>query len=68
MKYLSVTDYTVIACYLACLVGLGLYLKKRASGSMEDYFLGGRKMPWWALGISGMASFLDLTGTMVIVS
>ena len=68
MKYLSVTDYTVIACYLMFLVGLGLYLKKRASGSMEDYFLGGRKMPWWALGISGMASFLDLTGTMVIVS
>jgi Na+/proline symporter len=35
---------------------------------MEDYFLGGRQLPWWALGVSGMASFLDLTGTMIITS
>ena len=33
-----------------------------------DYFLGGRQLPWWVLGISGMASFLDVTGTMIIVS
>jgi Na+/proline symporter len=68
MKYLSITDYSVILCYCCFLAGLGLYLKKRASRSIEDYFLGGRALPWWALGISGMASFLDLTGTMVIVS
>ncbi len=61
-------DYTVIAVYLSFLVGLGLYLQKRASASLEDYFLGGRKLPWWALGISGMASFLDITGTVLIVS
>ena len=54
--------------YFSFLVSLGLYLKKKASASMEDYFLGGRQLPWWALGVSGMASFLDLTGTMVIVS
>lgn len=68
MKYLSITDYGVIVFYCTCLVGLGLYLKRRASASLEDYFLGGRSLPWWALGISGMASFLDLTGTMVITS
>lgn len=68
MRYLGWTDYTVIFLYCSLLIGLGLYLKKRASRSMEDYFLGGRKMPWWALGISGMVSYLDLTGTMVIVS
>jgi Na+/proline symporter len=62
MKYLSITDYSVILCYCCFLAGLGLYLKKRASRSIEDYFLGGRALPWWALGISGMASFLDLTG------
>lgn len=68
MRYLSSGDYVVIVLYFAFLVGLGLYLKKKASASMEDYFLGGRQLPWWALGISGMASFLDLTGTMIIVS
>lgn len=68
MDYLGSFDYTVICVYFAALVGLGLYLRKKACGSMEDYFLGGRRLPWWALGISGMASFLDIAGTMVIVS
>lgn len=68
MQNLNYIDYTVIGVYFCFLVALGLYLKKRASASLEDYFLGGRKLPWWALGISGMASFLDITGTMIIVS
>ncbi|MHB9071310.1 MAG: sodium:solute symporter family transporter [Sedimentisphaerales bacterium] len=68
MKYLNGFDYVVIAIYFSILVGISLYLKKRASASLEDYFLGGKKLPWWALGISGMASWLDMTGTMVIVS
>jgi len=68
MKYLNLLDYTVIVVYFACLIGLGMYLKKMASQSLDDYFLGGRRLPWWALGVSGMASFLDITGTMIIVS
>ena len=68
MRYLNGFDYGVIVVYFAILVSLGLYLKKKASSSMEDYFLGGRRLPWWALGISGMASFLDITGTMMVIS
>lgn len=68
MDYLNRVDYTCIAVYVLCLVSLALYLRKRASASIEDYFLGGRRLPWWALGFSGMASFLDITGTMVITS
>ena len=68
MQNLSPIDYSVIAVYMAILIGIGFFLKNRAGASLEDYFLGGRKLPWWALGISGMASFLDITGTMVIVS
>jgi len=68
LSYLSAFDYTVIIVYFGILVGLGFYLRKKASGSVEDYFIGGRRIPWWALGISGMASWLDITGTMIIVS
>jgi solute:Na+ symporter, SSS family len=68
VNHLNSLDYSIIACYFACLVGLALYLQKKASASIEDYFLGGRTLPWWALGISGMASFLDIAGTMLIVS
>ncbi len=68
MQNLNYVDYTVIGVYFSVLVGLGLYLKKLASSSLEDYFLGGRQLPWWALGISGMAAWLDVTGTMIITS
>ncbi len=68
MAYLNRFDFIFIVIYFSILVGIGLYLKKKASASLEDYFLGGKKLPWWALGISGMASWLDMTGTMIIVS
>ena len=68
MNYLGTIDYTIITVYLLFLAGMGLYLKKRASESIEDYIVGGNKIPWWAMGISGMANFLDLTGTALIIS
>jgi solute:Na+ symporter, SSS family len=68
MKYLNFVDYSIIAGYMLILLAIGQYLRKRASASLDDYFLAGRKMPWWALGISSMAAWLDMTGTMVIVS
>lgn len=54
--------------YLGVLVCIGIYLKGFASKSIENYFLAGRRLPWWALSFTGLAHFLDLTGTMVIVS
>ncbi|MEN6383845.1 MAG: sodium:solute symporter [Phycisphaerales bacterium] len=68
MKCLTGIDYIVIIIYFAILLFIGLYLKQKASKSIEHYFLGGKSLPWWALGISGMAAWLDMTGTMVIVS
>ncbi|WP_269542199.1 sodium:solute symporter family transporter [Cerasicoccus fimbriatus] len=61
-------DYTIVAAYLVGLLGMGFYLARKASQSADDYFLGGRKMPWWALGASGMSSNLDAAGTMTIVT
>lgn len=68
MRYLNLLDYSVISFYFLVLLGMGIYFQRLASRSMEDYFLGGKQLPWWALGISGMGNFLDMTGTMVIVS
>lgn len=66
--YLNAFDYTVIVLYACTLIGMTFYLKKLASASLEDYLVGGRSLPWWMLGTSGMASYLDVAGTMVIVS
>lgn len=68
MGYFGTIDYIFMGIYVCVLVGLGLYLKGKASESIEDYITGAGKIPWWAMGISGMAQFLDLTGTALIVS
>ncbi len=68
MDYLNSIDIAVIITYFTILVGLGIYLSKKASASLEDYCVGNRTLPWWALGMSGMASWLDVAGTMLIVS
>jgi Na+/proline symporter len=66
--YFNTFDYIFMCFYFVVLVAMGVYLKSRASESIEDYIVGGNKLPWWAIGISGMANFMDLTGTAVIVS
>lgn len=65
---LSSVDFVVIAVYTAVLILMGLLLAKKAAGGLESYFLGGRKLPWYFLGCSGMATWFDVTGTMVITS
>jgi solute:Na+ symporter, SSS family len=68
VRYLGIGDYVVILVYFAILVGIGLVLRKKAAESIEHYFLAGRKMPWWALGLSQMTFWFDMTGTMIITS
>ena len=68
MRILGSLDYGIILFYLAFLMSIGLYFTRRASRNLESYFLAGRSLPWWMLGTSGMASFLDMSGTMIITS
>lgn len=65
---MEMIDYGVIVFYLVALAVIGLVLARRAGQSSEHYFLGGKTLPWWALGASGMASNLDIAGTMTIVA
>jgi solute:Na+ symporter, SSS family len=61
-------DIGILVAYMVIVLTLGLWAKRRASGSIEDYFLGGRHIPWYILGLSGMAAFLDMSGTMLQTS
>jgi len=61
-------DYTIIIGFLLLSIGFGLVMTRKASQNIDNYFLGGRSMPWYLLGISGMAGWFDLTGTMIITS
>lgn len=53
---LATIDWVLIAVYLAFSVGIALWYSKRASKSLGDYFLGGRSLPWYVLGISMVAT------------
>ena len=51
-------DWTIIGVYLTWIVWDGIRLTKR-SHELEGYFLGGRSLPWWAVGLSVMATQLS---------
>lgn len=61
-------DIIVIALYIMSTIGIGFYISKKASKNLEAYFLGGNKIPWWALGVSNASGMFDITGTMWLVS
>lgn len=51
-------DWVVLALYFALLVGTGVWVSRRVTNS-QDYFLGGRAMPSWAVAISVLATSLS---------
>jgi len=51
-------DHAVIIVYLGAMISLGVYLSRRQR-SDDEYFLGSRQMPWFAVGISVIASLLS---------
>jgi len=57
-KGLSWIDYGVIIAYLCGMIGLGVYWSRQRRTD-EEYFLAGRNMPWFAVGISVIASILS---------
>ncbi len=52
---LKPVDYAIIVGFLLSVVVIGVWAAKRASKSAEDFFLSGRSMPWWLLGVSMVA-------------
>ena len=46
---------------------MGIYLTTRASQNLDTYFLAGRSVPWYILGVSNSSSMFDITGTMWLV-
>jgi SSS family solute:Na+ symporter len=53
--YFSTGDWIVIFGYLAGVIALGLWFG-RDQHTTRDYFLGGRNIPWWGVGMSIVAT------------
>jgi solute:Na+ symporter, SSS family len=54
MKFL---DWLVLGAFTLSALAIGLYFTRRASQGVEGYFMGGRSLPWWAIGFSAVATF-----------
>jgi Na+/proline symporter len=65
---LATVDIVIIVGFLVVVSLIGWAMSKMASQGVEDYFLGGKKIPWWVLGVSSAASNFDMAGTMIIVA
>ena len=48
-------DWSVVIVYLGYIIWQGLRLS-RETGTAERFFLAGRSLPWWAVGLSVMAT------------
>jgi solute:Na+ symporter, SSS family len=65
---LALIDISIIIAYLLIMVMLGLFLRKKARQNKESYLLGGKKIPWYMLGLSDASDMFDISGTMWMVS
>ena len=48
-------DWTVIGIFFAIVLGIGAFASMTAGKNTKEFFLGGRSMPWWLLGVSMVA-------------
>jgi Na+/proline symporter len=57
---LSTIDWVIVVGYMVGTLAIGVWLAKRASGSMVDFFVGGRSLPWWLAGTSMAATTFSI--------
>jgi len=55
---LTLVDGVVVGLYLAAMLAMGFVIARR-NASTDDFFVGGRNLPSWAVGISLIASLLS---------
>ncbi len=53
---LSTLDYSFIIVFFSLVLGIGIYVSKKSGSSSSEFFLSGRTMPWWLLGLSMVAT------------
>ena len=56
MVELSTLDYILIISFFAITLFIGIYVSKQSGKSSAEYFLSGKNMPWWLLGVSMVAT------------
>ncbi len=58
MSNFGTLNWSILIAYILLNLLLGWYLSKRVS-TAEDFYLGRRTTPWWAIGISVIATYVS---------
>jgi SSS family solute:Na+ symporter len=53
---ITLADWLVVAAYFLVNLLIGLYYRKKASASTDDFFVSGREVSWWLAGTSMVAT------------
>ena len=65
---LQFIDISILLLYLATMIFIGFYMRKKAKVNKESYLMGGKKLPWYLLGLSDASDMFDISGTMWMVT
>ncbi len=65
---LSTLDLGILIFYVVAVLAAGFYVSRHANQDLESYFLGGKTMKWYVLGLSNASGMFDISGAMWTVS
>jgi len=57
-------DLLIIVLYFLLMIAVGWWVAKKAAKDSESYFLAGKSLPWWVIGVAHGSSGVDVSGTM----
>jgi solute:Na+ symporter, SSS family len=66
VRVLAPLDWIVIVGYLVVVFAIGLALTRRAGQDVENFFVGGRALPWWLAGVSMAATNFSIDTPITI--
>ena len=65
--HLHALDIGIIIGYFIVVIALGLWVSRKGAKDLDSYFLGGKSMKWYLLGVSDASGMFDIAGTMWLV-
>ncbi|MFH4965700.1 sodium:solute symporter family protein [Gaetbulibacter sp. M235] len=64
---MDIIDLIIIISYVLLTIGVGVWISKKASKGLDEYFLGGKSIKWYYLGLSNGSGMFDISGTAWMV-
>ncbi len=66
MRQLHLIDWAIVVSYVVFALAVGVFFLKKASSSVEQFFVSGRSLPWWLAGTSMAATNFSIDTPLAI--